>query len=240
MANVNKIYYRVTKIEDIINIIIPHFNTFPLLSRKQVNFKVWSSAMQIYKLGNHKTIEGFSDILSLYLAISKRPSSIVKSHFPGLKPSLLPEYKISNVELKPFWVTGYLTLYFNLQLTVLAEGWKTDIYNKLRHSFSFSRDISEISICRLLAEFLGGNLYIRRDKSRVDVDIVSLESCENLVKFFNDYPIQSIRLQEYLIWQEFILNARQFRNSNKTIFGNLDQNLSIFFKLIKKLEEIRA
>ena len=31
----NKTYYRVTKISDIINIIIPHFKSFPLLSKKK-------------------------------------------------------------------------------------------------------------------------------------------------------------------------------------------------------------
>ena len=34
----NKTYYRVTKISDIINIIIPHFKSFPLLSKKKINF----------------------------------------------------------------------------------------------------------------------------------------------------------------------------------------------------------
>lgn len=36
----NKAYFRVTKVDDLINIVIPHFNSFPLISRKQVNFKV--------------------------------------------------------------------------------------------------------------------------------------------------------------------------------------------------------
>lgn len=37
----NFIHFCVTKISDILNVIVPHFNKYPLISKKQKDFLVW-------------------------------------------------------------------------------------------------------------------------------------------------------------------------------------------------------
>jgi len=179
------------------------------------------------------------EILSIYAAIGRAPSETVKIYFPNLVPAVVPEYKIDNVGLDPWWISGYLTIYCNFNLSVLSGGWKLDIYNKLRHTVSFSRNISELKIINLIAEYLEANVFIRTDVSRVDINIANLENCEYLIKFLDKYPFQSSKHQEYLIWRDFVLKAKAFKESNPKLRGNLDKNISSFLVLVEKLVDIR-
>ena len=45
--------------------------------------------------GDHKTKEGFLEILSIYAALNRGISTAVSTHFPELKPALLPTYSLS-------------------------------------------------------------------------------------------------------------------------------------------------
>lgn len=45
--------------------------------------------------GDHKTKEGFREILSIYASINRGISTHVQTHFPELKPALLPSYTLS-------------------------------------------------------------------------------------------------------------------------------------------------
>ena len=236
-----KAYYRVTKISDLTNIIIPHFKSFPLLSgrTKVSSFILWSKAVELLKEGAHKTPNGFMEILGIYAAIGRGISDKVKSHFPNLLPAILPEYKIKDVDIEPWWLSGYLTIYCHFQLAVLVEGWKLKMYYKLRHTFSFSRDISELNILNLIAEYLEAKTYVRTYGSRVDVNIAKLDTCEYLIKFFDKYPLQSSKHQEYLIWRDFVIRAKGFNDSNSLIGSSLDIIISDFHNLVEKLASIR-
>lgn len=239
----NKSYYRVTKISDLTNIIIPHFNSFPLLTKKILSFTLWSKAVEQIKIGIHKTPNGFIEILRIYATIGRGPSVLVlkkiKSNFPNLLPVDLPEYLIKDIKLESWWISGYLTIYCHFQLNVLVEGWKLEMYYKLRHTFAFSRDISELNILNLIAEHLEAKIFIRTDGNRVDVNIARLDTCLFLIKFFDKYPLQSSKHQEYLIWREFVIKAKGFNSSNPLIKISLDEIILDFHKLIDKLASIR-
>lgn len=232
-------YYRVTKISDIINIIIPHFLSFPLLTRKKISFTLWCEAIAIYLLKNkaHKHEEGLIEILCLYYSMGRGASEKVKLNFTNLIPSVLPEYNLEDIVLEPYWISGYLTIYCNFQLVIMPKGWKLDIYYSLRHLFSFSRNIQELDILNLIAEYLGANVFVRKDGTRVDVNVSNLDACKNLIKFLDKHPLQSSKHQEYLIWREFVVSAKSFNNSY--ISGSLDNYISHFQSLIDKLNQLR-
>lgn len=232
-------YYRVTKYNDLIDIIIPHFYSYPLLSLKTIIFSNWVKAVELLASGQHKSKNGFLEILSIYAAIGRGPSNKIKSYFPDLVPAKVPEYNLAVADLNPWWLSGYLTIYCHFELAVYAGQWYLDVYNKLRHSFSISRDISELKLINLIGEYLGVKIYIRTENKRVDLYISSLPDCQVLIKFLDLYPLQSSKQQEYLIWRKFIYIAIAFNSKNPKLAGNLDENISIFFDLIKKLDRIR-
>jgi hypothetical protein len=85
MQNKSKCVYRVTKIEDLINVIIPHFLTYPLITYKYSDFILWSKVVKLMVTKEHLTSSGFLTILSYYASINKGISPRLKSAFPNIK-----------------------------------------------------------------------------------------------------------------------------------------------------------
>ncbi|MBI3589164.1 MAG: LAGLIDADG family homing endonuclease [Candidatus Liptonbacteria bacterium] len=50
---------------DLINKVIPHFEKFPLLSKKQKDFELFKKICEIINLGSHLKREGFVEIINL-------------------------------------------------------------------------------------------------------------------------------------------------------------------------------
>jgi hypothetical protein len=61
--------YRVNKIDDIINVIIPHFVDYPLLTKKYSDFVLWSKVVNIISNKEHLTPTGFNTILTFASAM---------------------------------------------------------------------------------------------------------------------------------------------------------------------------
>ena len=97
--------YRVNKIDDLINVIIPHFVDYPLLTQKYSDFVLWSKVVN----KEHLTPTGFNTILTYYASINKGMTSKVSSQFPNIVGVEKVENNALNstIELNPFWVTGF-------------------------------------------------------------------------------------------------------------------------------------
>ena len=80
----SKCVFRVTKIEDLINVIIPHFEAYPLLTQKKCYFLLWYKVVQLMSTKQHLTSSGFSKILSYYASINRGASSVISKAFPGI------------------------------------------------------------------------------------------------------------------------------------------------------------
>jgi hypothetical protein len=99
--------YRVTAINDLLTVIIPHFSSYPLFSQKNSDFQLWTNVIYMMSKKQHLDQSGFLSILSYYASINRGMSSTVKLAFPDIIPVerpivLLPE------NLNPYWVSGFV------------------------------------------------------------------------------------------------------------------------------------
>jgi hypothetical protein len=95
MINGKNAVFRVQVLSELVNVIIPHFTAFPLLTTKVITFTVWAQAVALFNAGAHKTEEGFMQIVSIYAAIGRGVSKTVAVHFPNLQPVSLPKYELT-------------------------------------------------------------------------------------------------------------------------------------------------
>lgn len=94
--------YRVTKLGELLNVIVPHFIKYPLISTKWVTYTLWVQCLNIIKTGAHNTQQGLMALLSIYAAMNRGPSKIVQQRFPNLVPVALPVYAKMFTELEPW------------------------------------------------------------------------------------------------------------------------------------------
>ena len=69
--------YRVSNVNYIKDIIIPHFTKYPLITKKGQDFLLWSKVIELILNKDHLRKEGFLKILSYYAAINTGKSKKV-------------------------------------------------------------------------------------------------------------------------------------------------------------------
>lgn len=66
-----------------------------------------------------------------------------------------------------------------------------------------------------MAEYLSISHYIRTDGMRVDVMSQSLAEALSLVMFFDQYPLQSYKAEDYAIWRKYVKSLEDDTDSGK-------------------------
>ena len=61
----NKAYYSVQSLRDIVNIIIPHFDKYPLITQKKADYLLFKQAINLLYSKVHKDVDGILRILSI-------------------------------------------------------------------------------------------------------------------------------------------------------------------------------
>ena len=231
--------YRVGSVKELLSVIIPHFIKYPLLSTKACTFTLWSKAIHLMHSGSHKTDAGFREILAIHAGINRGPSAAVKTHFPDLKPALLPSYSLtlSPEELSEWWISGYFTIYCNLGVDFNPHGLKNSYYDRVVPSFNFSRSIAELPIITLLASYFEVTPNLRSDGLRADVNIYGLNRAIEIVNLFGSYPLLSCKQDEFKVWAQIVndLESLQHRSSGLS----LTRYMQHFFDLGHELDIVR-
>ena len=65
------IIYRVTSVKDLINVIIPHFDKYKLLTQKQSDFLLFKQAVELMNEKKHLISEGLNKILTIKAGMNK-------------------------------------------------------------------------------------------------------------------------------------------------------------------------
>ena len=99
------VQFRVFSIKDL-DIIIKHFDLYPLITKKLADYLLFKEALKLIKTNKHLTIEGFNKIISIRASMNKGLPEVLKKDFSnimGRKISLvtLPD------KLDPNWVAGF-------------------------------------------------------------------------------------------------------------------------------------
>lgn len=107
MGDVGNIYYnpqddtykyKVSSIEELINFVIPHFQKYPLLTQKRVDFELFVKITQIINLKEHLTLKGLQELVnlkaSLNLGLSRKlldTIKVVPVERPKFNPTFIPD-----------------------------------------------------------------------------------------------------------------------------------------------------
>jgi hypothetical protein len=85
------IQYRVSGLDDL-NLIINHFDHYPLLTCKHYDYLFFKEVINLIKEGKHLTLEGLNRIMSIKASLNTgKISNTLSLAFPELEPALKPE-----------------------------------------------------------------------------------------------------------------------------------------------------
>jgi hypothetical protein len=82
--------YRVSSLTSILNVIIPHFEKFPCITSKHLNFLDWKEIALIMERKEHLTVSGFNQILKITNQMNSQRSFSDKFNY--LRKSILENF----------------------------------------------------------------------------------------------------------------------------------------------------
>lgn len=194
-------YYKVSKLSELMIIVI-HFNKYPLITEKWVDFELFKQVLELMSNKEHLTEEGLLKIVNIKASMNfENISSKLKEWFPDIKPVNRP-IREELINIKPEWLSGF----------VEGEGCFTvNIYKKkesvlgkgVKLVFKITQDNRNLSILEKIVEFLGcGRLYSQSKikNSRVTDFMVTglIDIVDKVIPFFLAHPLHGVKKNELL------------------------------------------
>ena len=82
----DSIHYQVSSLLDLTNVIIPHFEKYPLITQKRADFILFKQAVDLINRGEHLTKEGLRKLIGVKVSINSGLSEKLKKAFPNIIP----------------------------------------------------------------------------------------------------------------------------------------------------------
>lgn len=180
--------YSVRNLDDLINVIIPYFNKYNLITQKQVDFELFKQIIYLIKDKEHLSEEGLRKILSIKASMNHGLSPKLLEFFPNITPISRPKVKDQAIQ-DANWLAGFTA----------AEGYfKVRLYKstaKLGESVELGMRITQhardITLMKDLNKYIGCGVAVANSAQSVACFYVSkFSSIYNFViPFYQKYPL---------------------------------------------------
>ncbi len=199
VSNPNKnttVEFRVSTINDIVNVIIPHFDNYPLLTKKYSDYVLFKNIIKLILEKEHSTFEGIQKIVNLKASINLGLSNELKEAFPETIPV---EREVKNITVIPQeWMTGFSTGESNFFITIQNSKTKSGIAASLR--FSIAQDSIDLSLLESFVNFFECG-YVAKYKNRSVCEFIVTKIdhvVNNIIPFFDKHSIRGSKYSDFL------------------------------------------
>jgi len=191
------IQLRLFSIEQITNIIIPHFDKYPLLTQKKADFELFKLAVEIINQKGHLTPKGLQEIVNIKASMNKGLSNDLKEAFPHTEEFPRPLVEAQKIQ-DPNWLAGFTS----------GEGC---FYIKQRASANNDRKIVEVIftisqhsrdeyLMESLVNYLGSG-RLSKSKNAVYYTCSRFSDIwEKILPFFSKFEVLGVKSLDFQKW----------------------------------------
>ena len=174
----NTVNYSVTKLSDLINIIIPHFENYPLQSAKKLDFELWTQCIEIMANKEHLTESGLNKIVSIKSSLNKGLSDDLMTAFPVNSSAIRPQVMSPKI-IDPNWVSGFVNgegCFYLVTKKSLKGG-------SVGFRLLVTQHIRDADLLKSLIDYLGCGKYYPRPRTTMygDYLVTSLDDFKNKI-----------------------------------------------------------
>lgn len=193
------VVYTVSSINELEEVIIPHFVKYPLLTIKRVTFLLFKDIVHLMYKKTHLTLEGAQHIINIKASMNKGATDKLLEKFSYVVPVSLPQVNPLNIsDISVDWFVGFTDaegcFFINIRPNRKKRGyWALAGFSIVQHN-------RDILLFKLLKEFLGGGFLVE-EKNR---NVVRLRGerlsfiLDVIIPLFNSNPLQSSKFKDYL------------------------------------------
>ena len=218
------VQYWVGVLEDL-QIIVNHFDKYPLNTEKWSDFQLFKQAMSIVKSKEHLTLEGLKKIISIKAALNNGLSDNLSRAFPDIVPAQRPQVQSKRIP-DPHWISGFVDAEGCFSLRFI----KTSGGESLGFTFTVTQHTRDEELLKSLIPIFGCGRYRIRSSSPIHGDYVVSnfeEIKRNIIPFFDKYPLQGVKNEDFLDFKK----ALQLKKNTYT---------SLTKETLVKIKEIKS
>jgi hypothetical protein len=92
------------------DVLIPHFNKYPLLTKKRSDFLLFKQIVELMINKSHLSCAGLLQIVEIKASLNKGLSNELKAAFPNIIPVARPSVELKGIS-DPNWLAGFTSGY---------------------------------------------------------------------------------------------------------------------------------
>lgn len=204
----NVVQYRVASLPDLTNIVIPHFDKYPLITKKKADFILFKQIIELKNRKEHLTKEGLIKVLAIKESINLGLSDTVKSVFfdiVAVERPIISNQKI----LDPNWLSGFASGE-GCFLVTLIKTTSNQLGCWVQLSFQLTQHTRDIELINHLKEYLGcGQTTVYDDHNFIKYVVSNISDItEKVIPFFDKYSIVGVKSQDYEDFKQVVLMVK--------------------------------
>ena len=221
--NENTVLFRVINIKEL-PIIINHFNNYPLVSAKYLDFLLFEQCLELIKEKVHLTEQGLLKIVSLKANLNKGLSKELLEAFTNIETIDRLEYKFKGIP-NPLWVSGFVS--GDSTFCVSIEKGTTKLGKRVRLIFGTCLHIREKNLLIGMSKYFS-SLYLNSNEVNKESSVycnksknIALLQIKNtsdinrkVIPFFTEYPIlgmKSLDFEDFKKVAELVKNKEHLK-----------------------------
>jgi hypothetical protein len=192
-------FYSVSSVKDLVNIIIPHFLNYPLLTQKGADFILFKQIVELMENRAHLIIEGLNKIINIKAAMNLGLSDSLKSEFKYFIPverALIETETIPD----PYWVTGFVDGEGTFDIKIYSS--KTNVGFAVQLRFRIPQHERDSKLIEVIMKYFGSGSVEKHTKHPAVTLVINKFTTvtEKIIPFFESYPLVGVKKNDFLDW----------------------------------------
>ena len=233
--DVNICVFSVRSLDDIVSKIIPHFDNYPLITKKRGDYLLFKKVILMMQQKEHLTKEGVENIINIRATMNLGLTPTLKEAFPFCVPVERPVVNKLTTPLNPNWMSGFASGEGCFSISLIRNKDKTRTDVQLRYSISQHNRDKEL-IESFISYFSCG--HMSESRGSVYFYVVKFSDIyDKIIPFFNENKILGEKSKDYYNWCEA---AELMKKSKHLAEDGLNKIIKIKQGMNKSRSEIEA
>ena len=197
--NDNTYKYKVSSINELINVIIPHFKKYYLITQKKKDFELFTKIIEIMIKKEHLTAQGLQKIVNLKANLNLGISNDLKKNFPETK--VIERGIFNNINIPDSnWLSGFSEGESCFYISIYKSN-KSKLGLAVQLVFKLTQHSRDIELLQGISKYLGCGRIEKRKSDACDFTVTSFKSFEEkIIPFFVKNPLygsKSLELEAF-------------------------------------------
>lgn len=206
---INSVQYVVESIKEL-QVIVDHFNKYPLVTEKASDFLIFRKCFEILKQREHLTEKGLLSLIGLKSSLNWGLSLTLKKAFPNVIFVDRLEFKFNGIP-DPYWLSGFTSGDGSFHLNIKKSD--TNVSHRVSLRFSINLNIREAEVLKGMVVYFNtlnktstvvkgklnqDNQYVSKSDNTLSLAITKIsELIEVIIPFFDKYPIRGVKSLDF-------------------------------------------